>query len=528
MANFKPRWGMAAVLMTVVCVVSSLVSVPVDASAIGQGTTVLSMASTYDPAYSIGRQHSGAGSEATVSRATLGGGIVMTGKSSRVGANDALTFAFTPAEGKSLTLGRYVIDAGSKESNLARVEISVGNVGYKFRGDVEVLDIAADAAGNVTRFDIAFRNGPESPSHALFGQVRMGQSSDVGGVLGTTTVQFPDTPVGSLPIWVHQEVTNFSASALRVGRSTVTNGAATDFRLGRDSCADTLLAPGDSCSLEVGFVPTKGGPRTGIVTIPVGGTAKTFSVAGNAPLGTTTITYAGDDYVSGSATHSFSDGPYATVVQGSASGGWTFTPTRPYGLDADAETAAVTLVKYDGKPIQPGSFNTSGPIGPEAGSSAKHGLSVTGNGRGCGAVEGEVAVASFQVDSTGAPVSAQFSWTLKCKFQTGTMTGSLRWRDRIDKSSPAPATDVRLTSLNGVKTVTWAGSTSKDSTNAIARIVSGPGAGALPTSGLPLTRTSATSAVMPRMIPGRTYTVSVWAIDSAGNTGAPRSIAVSP
>jgi hypothetical protein len=50
--------------------------------------------------------------------------------------------------------------------------------------------------------------------------------------------------------------------------------------------------------------------------------------------------------------------------------------------------------------------------------------------------------------------------------------------------------------------------------------VPGAGVGALPTSGLPVTSTGATSATLPALTSGRQYTLIAWSVDSSGNVGA--------
>jgi len=518
----KKAFGVAVALVAA----SLLAASPTPASAAPSGPTVLSVTSTSDPQYFMGRQHSGLGASATVSRATLSGGIVMTGAASQPGANDAFTFEIAPATGTQLRIGRYVIPYDPQGTNAYDVRLAVGSTGIDLVGDVEILDLAADAMGNVTRFDVVFRDRTESPTDALFGQIRMGQETDAGLILGTTNIQYPNTPIGSVPIWTQQRVTNTGTSSVPVGNPTVASGAVSDFRIAQDSCGGQTLAPGATCTFDVGFTPTKAGPRAGTVNVKTGTQTKTISVSGSAPRGSTYIKYSGDDYVSGGTVHAFPDGVNSNVVSGSPQTGWTFTPTRPYGLDNDAESTSVRLVKYDYGQIKPGTYKTGNVTGPDAESSAKYGLLVTGNGRGCSSYTGRVTIASFIVGSAGNLQTANISWTLQCKFQPGLMTGSLKWRDRIDKTAPAPVTNIRVNSTNGVRTATWKGSSSTDSPNALARLSRAEGAGSISTSGTSVTRISATSAVLPELQAGHEYTLTVWSLDTAGNVGGKSTLTV--
>jgi len=526
MRGLGTKLGLVAVVAITACLMGSLAGPADEAIAAPIGTTVLSVSSTEDPEYAGGRQHSGLGASATVSRATLSGGIVMTGAPSKPGGDDFFTFDFTPAQGTKLRLGRYEIPYSPQVPNADEVRLAIGQRSIPFVGDLEILDLAADGQGNITRFDLVFRNGTESTRNALFGQLRMGQAADTGAVFGTTNIQYPTTPIGSVPIWTQQKITNTSTSPFKIGTASVTSGASTDFRVAKNGCVGKTLNPGAACTFDVGFVPTKAGPRTGIVSVETGMKVKTFSVTGAAPLGTTAFQYSGDDYVSGGTAHSFPDGANSIIVRGSSESTWSFIPTRPYGLEDGMESSTVELQKYDSGQIKPGTYETRDTLGPEAGSSAQYGLRVTGNGRGCGAYEGKVTIASFNVDAAGNLLSAKMSWTLKCRFQSGEMTGSLQWRDRADKTSPAPVTNLRISSVDGVKSVTWQGSASKDSTNALSRLAPGKGVGSLPTGGLPVTRKSATSAVLPQLAAGQTYTLNVWSLDSSGNVGARTSVTI--
>lgn len=518
--------GVAA-LAVIAGTVIPLASAPTPASAAATTTSVLSVSSTHDAGYPRGRQHAGVGSSAIISAATLTGGVTMTGTESKPGAGDRVTVSVQPPQGQRLTVGRYSIDSRLQDPTRARVDLSVGSLSEGFVGDIEVLDLAADATGKLTRFDIVFRNGTESPAYAYFGQLRLGQAGDTGAVLSATTVQYPGTPIGSVPTSTTETIFNTSAAPLIIGTAAVTTGATTDFKIIDDTCSNTTLAAGAKCTFKVGFVPTKSGPRTGIVTVKAGAITKQISLAGSAPLGATGITYEGDDYVSGGTTHSFPDGSFSTVLGSNASDGYSFVPLRPYGLDTGADTTRVDVVRYGGGPLEIGTFDTSEDTGPAPDSSAKYGLAVRGSGRGCGSYTGKLTVTAFDVNSAGVLTAARMSWTLRCTFSEGTMTGSLNWRDRTDKTAPRTVTSLEVaTAATGTRTATWRASTSTDNRETVVRLVPGTVRGATPTSGLPVTSTSITSATLPALIAGKRYTLVAWSVDNAGNLGAPAAVAI--
>ena len=488
------------------------------------GTSVLSVTSTFDPDYPVGRQRSVVGASAAISYATLTRGVSMSDPPSSPGASDGVSITVEPPEGTQLALGRYLVDSRSTEPTLARVSFSAGGYVHQFVGDIEVLDLAADATGKLHRFDIVFRNGTESSAGAFFGQLRFGQSSDTGAVLGTTTIRYPGTPIGSVPILVTETITNTTGAPVAIGVASVTSGAA-DFRITDDTCSRTTLAAKARCTMQIGFVPGKAGPRSGIAAVKVGSTTRQISLTGSVPVGRTGFSYTGDDWVSGGTTHSFQDGKFTNAVGWQASLGWIFFAGRPYGLDG-SDGSSITLRRYDGGPIQVGTFDTSGPTGPVAGSTAKYGFSVRGSGRGCREYAGRVTISSWKVDEKGQPVSSRMSWTLHCAGEPGSMTGSLSWRDRTDKTNPAPITGLKVTTANGIRKATWTGSTSPDTAGSIARLMPGTGALAVPTAGLAVSADSATSGQLPALVAGQRYRLFVWSTDSTGNVGAPTSIAV--
>jgi hypothetical protein len=497
---------------------------PAEAAYAATGTSVLSVTSVHNPAYPIGRQHAAVGASAGINRATLTAGIEMYGPESKPGASDGVSISITPPDGKPLAIGRYLVDYYSTDWSLPRVMFSAGGYTHAFRGDIEVLDLAADSTGKIRRFDIVFRYGTEDSTGGFFGQIRLGQPSDTGAVLSSTIMRFPMTPLGSVPILATETITNTTGAPVTIGAASVTSGA-TDFRIANDKCSRTTLAPQARCAMQISFVPTKAGPRTGTASVKIGSATRQISLTGSVPLGKTAFSYGGDDYISGGTTHSFPDGKFTNVLRSQPSLGWIFAPGRPYGLEG-AGDSDITIQRYDGGPIQVGTFDTSWGARPEPGSTAKYGFSVSGYGRGCGQT-GRVTISSWKVDATGRPVSARLSWTLHCTYHDpGTMTGSLSWRDRTDKTNPAPVSGLKVTTVNGVRKAAWTGTTSPDAAGSIARLMPGTGALAVPTAGLPVSAGSATSATLPALVAGQRYRLFVWSIDSTGNVGAPTSIAV--
>ena len=516
------RIGVAA-LTTALVTALSVPAMSVAAAPIA-GTTVITASSTVDPRYKTGRAYTGLGATAKIGVASLTKGVVVVRPGDKPG-DPSYTFTLTPGLGQRLQPGRFVIPPNVYGPDDLTASIAIGSTNVGFTGDVDILDLAADSRGDITRFDIIFRSGISTPENAFFGQIRMGQATDTGAVLSSTSIRYPDTPVGSSPIWMRQTITNTSSNAFTVGATALTSGAKGDFRIGDNTCLDKRLEPGARCSMNVGFDPTRGGPRTGTFSVKTGTKTKTFSVAGESPRGKTGFTYRGDDPISAGRSHSFQDGP-RPIGLNLLPWGWTFTPGSIYAEGIGADTATVSVGRHDDGPIETGTFVTSSGPTTSSGLPARYELSVSGSGRACGFSEGRVTISKWEVDDSGFPSSVAFSWTHKCAGDEEEMTGSLQWRDRSDTTAPASVTGLELSTVGGVTTATWHGSSSTDSTNAIARIAPADGALALPTSGRATTRVSSTQAVLPVLPAGGRYTLLVWSLDGTGNVGRPATITI--
>jgi Abnormal spindle-like microcephaly-assoc'd, ASPM-SPD-2-Hydin/Kelch motif/Galactose oxidase, central domain len=127
-----------------------------------------------------------------------------------------------------------------------------------------------------------------------------GRALAIGGSLGgfaagTTSVErFSPmtanlTPLafGSLPVGTASDVktstlTNTGQLPLAVGAVTVAGAPAKDYAIVSDTCHDSTVAPGGTCTIDVRFTPSAEGSRTA-----------TLTVADNTAVGTTTATLAG-------------------------------------------------------------------------------------------------------------------------------------------------------------------------------------------------------------------------------------------
>jgi hypothetical protein len=96
------------------------------------------------------------------------------------------------------------------------------------------------------------------------------------------------------------------------------------------------------------------------------------------------------------------------------------------------------------------------------------------------------------------------------------MTAHLLWQYRSHTTPPKAPTGLGISGSS----VHWTKSASRDAVESIARLVPGTGQDATPTTGYALSGGSATSATLPILTPGESYTIEVFAVDATGNVSA--------
>jgi len=98
------------------------------------------------------------------------------------------------------------------------------------------------------------------------------------GAITPASITFPPTQVGVASAPVSVTVRSTAALPLILGTAAVTG----DAELGSDGCSGTTLAhQNDTCTLELRFVPTAVGSRTGTLTVPTDGLPATLTVSAN-------------------------------------------------------------------------------------------------------------------------------------------------------------------------------------------------------------------------------------------------------
>ena len=427
---------------------------------------------------------------------------------------DTWWIQFAPPAGQSFHRGHYPVVDSNQTPGQAFGDIIVGSDELGFHGDIDVLDWVPGPNNLPSRFDIVFRDGESvANGQGYFGEVRLGEPNEGAVHLGLRHIEWPSTAVGSTRITATEWLHNTSAGAVSIGSPQLTGVNAGDWRVTSDSCP-AQLAAGATCSMVLGYSPKAGGPRVAALVVPVGGRRQTVSLTGEAPLGTSSLTYSGTDWVSGGMTNSFPNGKYVMEAKLTPSGIFAWTESTPY---VDWYDPTVWMDAPGGGPLALGTHTT---VGATPRSDTQYGESTWGLGRGCGSYAGSMTVHAFTLDASGVPSMANIDYTERCVEEqdpSKVMTAHLLWQYRSDTTPPKTPTGIGISG----STVHWIKSASSDAVESIARLVPGDGQDATPTSGYPLSAGSATSATLPRLTAGETYTVEVFAVDSTGNVSSP-------
>jgi hypothetical protein len=205
------------------------------------------------------------------------------------GGSNSFSVWFAAPAGQPLTSGTYV---GAQRFDFR----APGTPGLDVFGDgrgcdtvsgsFTVFDATYDGSGNVLTFAAQFTDHCQGAAAALYGYLFYNSSATMSPWLvssnPSSAVQFGDTRVGTASDTQSQIVTNLGSSQ-SLDQSTVVGPAADDF-IGAHNCGDTL-GLGQSCELDIAFIPGTIGSRTATLILGGAGSALSISVAGSGTAG---------------------------------------------------------------------------------------------------------------------------------------------------------------------------------------------------------------------------------------------------
>jgi len=198
-------------------------------------------------------------------------------------AKRSASFSFAPVAGQDLTVGTYnnVQRAAYRSAGFPGIEITGPGEPAgcsRVSGSFRIWDIAADAAGNVTRLDLTYVEhcGAGRPSN--FGEVLINDAPQLGSLVASARrITFPDqTP--TLPYVLTNPTSRNQPVSLWQSATTVSHFTIVP---AKPACALSVPAA-SSCTYYVRLVPPKPGyytatilenSGTSVLHLPLGGPA---------------------------------------------------------------------------------------------------------------------------------------------------------------------------------------------------------------------------------------------------------------
>lgn len=212
---------------------------------------------------------------------------------------DDFRFQFAAPEGQRLGEGDYERTQAPISQTATRPGLEISGAGRgcsEATGRFRVKRITEGPSG-ITSVWIIFEQRCSFSFAALYGEVRYNvQGEDLAVVATPRWIRWPDNDVGQGTIRpIPVPVVNPSAQPESLGASFVEGDAAADYDVRIDRCEGVILAPGEKCTVWVGYVPGAPGTRLARLVIPgTTGGGRTVTLEGFAFGGTSRFVVRGD------------------------------------------------------------------------------------------------------------------------------------------------------------------------------------------------------------------------------------------
>ena len=322
---------------------------------------------------------------------------------------------------------------------------------------------------------------------------------------GTTT--YPGRVSYDVPVLLR----NPSSAAVAVSSVAVTGPHATDFPLRQNNCPATLAA-GASCLVYVGFTPHAPGPRHAALRLTTGAGELTVSLDGQGALGQSDWTI-DIDYAETTRTDE------RFVLTSASIGGPYEFRTQGFGADGTIWQASFDLA--GNSTFQSGGHYTYTPD--------RTGLlmSFSRGNAGCEIDQATVNVSDIAFTGPDNDLDRfRLTMAVHCRSSSPyTVRGTLRFRDRTDRSAPAVVTGVQATRANGQATVSWTNPVDQGLAGVLVRWYPGGNAPGATNAGEFAYYGTGQQVTVPVPATGP-VTVALWAVDQAGNVSALTSATV--
>jgi hypothetical protein len=409
---------------------------------------------------------------------TTGGSKSLLGVSVS-GASGSFTLDFAAPDGRKLEPGFY---GGAQrypfeEAGMPGLDVSGDGRGCnEVSGRFWVLDLSPDRS----RVWVVYEEHCEGGQPAVFGEIRIGERRPGGPVVAPTRVQWPDAypDVSKRPVPVH--VVNPLSSSLTVSAASIVAGDS-DFSVLSNDCG--TLAPGDDCTVYVGWTPTIRGPRVGELRLTTSAGTRWVPLTGSGITGKTfwTMHSQPGDWVGGGNDFDWTPQNGAQLgIGGSETHAWASVTAGNDWYYADFEAAPGSL-------LLPGTtFDNATRYPFNAGA----GLAIYGDGAGCNEDAGSFTVQDSAFTDSGQLKRLLLDFTQYCDGSSAALTGTISWNEPDpnapprDASAPHRATGLGATATaSGRITVGWTNPGDADWADTVVRILPGRTAPQSPVDG---------------------------------------------
>lgn len=450
--------------------------------------------------------------------ATDGYRVLVSGDASK----SSFDLVFHAPLGQDLRVGTYELTRRDADQDRAGLDITGNGGGCNgTSGRFTVHDLSSD----LSRLWLTYEMHCESGDPAIFGEVRINEPVDPALLLGAARVDWPGSRVGEAGRPVPVQLVNTGDQPETVRDAAVSTGG-DDFSVLRNTCG--VLAPEESCTVYVGFVPSRSGPREGVLTVhdstPAGSHEVRLQGLGREGYTSWDMDSQDGEHVGDGDVYHF--GPNGTAIEASG----TESSVRVQAVSGDQRWDA-EFAAGPGALLLPGTSFTDSDLFPTTGSRSAY-LEVHGAGRGCNAATGTFTVQQATYRD-GVMTGFALTFEQHCEGARAALYGSIAWQapqpaaseyTEIEDVAPGPVTDVRAESREiGTLELRWENPRADDWSSTIIRKTLGTAPAASPTSGAPVYAGEEDVAQVSGLQPGQVYTFTFFTRDLNKNMGAPTS-----
>lgn len=504
----------------------ALVLVPLAPANASAGTAVRSVTVISEPGDYVGAGESWAwftgSGQVSVQRWTEGA-IVVSVAGGETGGSFDLWFA--PPTGERLEVGVYEGVERYPFQTAGRAGMSIAGEGRgcnSLTGRFEILSMDDD----LDSVWILYEQHCEGAEEAVFGEIRIGQTTDTDLFVTPTRTHWPEQYPGTDGRVVPVTVANLGADAFDVADPVISEVVGEPaFSVAHENCAS--VPAGGQCTVYVAFTPPDPGVHEAVLSVDAGpGGKREVVLRGTGSAGVTSLEMHSDDGDSIGQGEDFAFDPTNA----------TFTA---YGTDADVHLVVEhgdDIWRLDFRPdanrlLLPGTtFEGAARYGFN--SPSQPGMDVSGRGSGCNSLTGTFAVDHARYSSSRLR-ELSLTFEQHCEGAAAALRGRLEWRVGAyegtpppppDTRSPGPVTELDARSQIDSAELVWRDPTTVDWVRTIVRGARGDTAPSSPTAGFHVYEGSEGRALVRDLDPGYDYSFSLFPVDYAGNRGPGQSI----